>query len=273
MGEIRTDRLMLRAFAPDDVDVYRAYRTDPEVMQWMTTAVAPSRDELLARIDAMAERGGPAEGAWFSWAIDIDGRIAGDASCVIRPGGGIAEIGYVLRPEFRGHGYASEAAGAVADHLIAEHGSRRIEASLAPDNIASMRVLEAIGMQFEVLAREAFCVDGVWEDDLRYAMTAADRAAWVGRNRALPEHVELVEIEPDDAYLWGRLQTHHSEQRFVSPMASTWRDALFPETFEDVVAVPWMRGVLADGERAAFVMISETRAAGAYDSAAMNSQP
>lgn len=258
MAEIRTERLVLRMFTRDDLDAYAAYRTDPEVMQWMTSAVAPPREELLARIDAMAEQGGPGEADWFSFAIDVDGELAGDASCVIRPGGGIAEIGYVLRPAHRGRGYATEAAGALVDHLVAEHGIHRIEASLAPDNVASMRVLEAIGMTFEVLARDAFCFDGVWEDDLRYAMTAADRAAWLARPRHAPATVELVEIEPHEAYLWGRLQTHYSEQRFVSTMPLTWRDALFPESFEDVVAIPWMRGVLADGERAAFVMISET---------------
>lgn len=258
MGDVRTDRLLLRTFERDDLDAYVAYRHDPEVMQWMTSRTAPERDQLLARIDAMAALGAPAEGAWFNYAIEIGGELAGDVGCIIRPGGGIAEIGYVLGSGFRGRGYASEAAAALADHLIAEHGIHRIEASLAPDNVASMRVLEAIGMTFELLARDAFCVDGVWEDDLRYAMTAADRAAWLARPRHAPATVELVEITPDEAYRWGRLQTHHSEQRFVATMPQTWRDALFPETFEDVVAVPWMRGVLADGEPAAFVMLSET---------------
>lgn len=258
MGEIRTGRLVLRTFTRDEADAYAAYRTDPEVMRWMTSAVAPTCDDVVARIDAMAEQGGPAESGWFAYAIEAGGELTGDVTCIIRPGGGIAEIGYVLRPEFRGRGYAAEAAGALVDHLIAEHGIHRIEASLAPDNVASMRVLESIGMTFEVLARDAFCVDGVWEDDLRYAMTAADRAAWAGRMHTRAERVELVEIAPDEAYRWDRLQTHYSEQRFVATMPMTWRDALFPESFEDVTAVPWMRGVLVDGEPAAFVMLSET---------------
>jgi RimJ/RimL family protein N-acetyltransferase len=258
MGEIRTERLVLRPFTPGDVDAYMAYRCDPDVMRWLTSMVPPTRGALLARVDAMATHGGPAEGSWFSYAIDIDGQLAGDVSCCIRAGGGVAEIGYVLRPECRGSGYASEAAGALVDHLAAEHGIHRFEASLAPDNVASMRVLESIGMTFEVLAREAFCVDGAWEDDLRYAMTAVDRRRWLDRPRLAPAIVELVEIDPEDAYLWGRLQTHHSEQRFVATMPLTWRDALFPESFEDVLAVPWMRGVLADGERAGFVMLSLT---------------
>lgn len=258
MAVIRTPRIALRPFVVADVDAYRAYRTDPEVCAWLTSATPPTREQTVAAIERLSRLGGPTVGEDYRYAIDVDGTLVGDVFIAIRSGGGVAEIGYVLHPAHRGYGYATEAAAAVVDHVIGHHGIHRIEASLAPDNIVSMRVLESIGMTFEVLARLAFDYDGVWEDDLRYAMTAEERQSWRDRRRTPPEQVELVEITPDDAYLWGRLRTHHSEQRFVSPMAVTWRDALFPETFEDVVAIPWMRGVLADGERAAFVMTSAT---------------
>jgi RimJ/RimL family protein N-acetyltransferase len=258
MPDIRTARLRLRAMTLDDIDAYHAYRTDPDVCAWLTTATPPTRQQTVASVERLIQIGGPTAGDDYRYLIDVDGVLVGDVSIGIRTGGGVAEIGYVLHPDHRGHGYATEAAAAVVDHVIEHHDVHRIEASLGPDNVASMRVLESIGMTFEVLARLAFDLDGVWEDDLRYAMTADERRAWRDRDRADPEHVELVEIAPDEAYLWGRLQTHYSEQRFVSTMPLTWRDALFPESFEDVVAVPWMRGVLADGERAAFVMTSAT---------------
>ena len=57
---------------------------------------------------------------------------------------------------------------------------------------------------------------------------------------------------------WAALATHYSEQRFVDPMPITFMEALFPEEFEGVAAVPWMRGVVADGDPVAFVMTSET---------------
>jgi RimJ/RimL family protein N-acetyltransferase len=258
MPEIRTARLRLRDMTLDDVDAYRAYRTDPDVCASLTTATPPTREHTIASIEHMLRLGGPTVGEDYRYLIEADGALVGDVSIGIRAGGGVAEIGYVLHPDHRGHGYATDAAAAVVDHVIEHHGIHRIEASLAPDNVPSMRVLESIGMTFEVLARLAFDFDGVWEDDLRYAMTADERRAWRDRERGAPELVELVEITPDDAYLWGRLQTHYSEQRFVATMPVTWRDALFPEVFEDVAGVPWMRGVTADGDRAAFVMTSAT---------------
>lgn len=255
---IRTERLVLRAFRPDDLDAYLAYQSEPETRRWLGSLVPPARDDTAALFARLADLDGPVAGEWCPLAIERGGELLGDVGCELRPGGGVAEIGYALRPDARGHGYAAEAAGALADHLIAEHGVQRIEAHLAVDNVASMHVLEAIGLTYEAVARGAYDFDGAWVDSLGYAMTAADRAAWVQRPRHRPAQVELVPITPDDSYLWGRLRTHHSQERLVATMALSWRDALFPETFEGVVAVPWLRGVLADGERTAFVMVSET---------------
>jgi diamine N-acetyltransferase len=197
---------------------------------------------------------------WFQFAITLpeDGAMVGDVGVGIKPGGGVAEIGYVLRPEFRGLGYASEAAGALVDHLIEQHSIHRIEAVLSVLNPASMRVLESIGMQFESITRLSCCVDGVWEDDLHYAMLADDRRAWVGRDRSRVGAVELVEIDDGNVRGFGALATHHSQRRFVAPMAMTFQDALFPETVDGVMCVPWMRGLTADGVPAGFMMCSTT---------------
>ena len=206
----------------------------------------------------MVAAGGLIAGEFCGLAVEFDGETVGDVGAEIRKNGGIAEIGYSLRPEFRGRGFAGEAAGGLVDALIAHHGVHRIEASLAPDNVASMRVLESIGMKFEVLARDAFNFDGEWEDDLRYAMTAGDRQAWIDRPRHVAGRRRTGRDRTRRRLPVGRLATHYSQQRFVATMPMTWRDALFPETFEDVVAIPWMRGILADGERTGFVMLSLT---------------
>ena len=254
---VGTDRLVIRKMVHDDVDTYVAYASDfDNTLQWLGSRVPPTAEKVHADVDQEQADEWPGEGTSWRLAVELDGDLIGNLFVDIRCGGGIAEVGYVLRPEFRGKGYAGEATGAIVDELIAEHGIHRIEASLSPKNVASMRVLESIGMTFEVLARDAFNLDGVWEDDLRYAMTAGDRAAWVGRDRSPVSEVELVEITPDDAYLWARLSTHHSQESLVAPMRVTWLDALFPEVVEGVQMVPWMRGVMAGGERVGFVMAS-----------------
>jgi RimJ/RimL family protein N-acetyltransferase len=257
MPILHTPRLTIRVAREADAAVMTAYRSDPEIAKYQDWDMPYDAQRGLARLGELADVDDIVEGSWVSFAIELDGAVIGDVVACVRDGRGIAEIGFTLAPSHHGHGYAIEAAAAMVDHLLEHHGVHRIEASLDPENVASMRVLEAIGMRDEGIARSAYLVRGEWVDDLRFAMTADDRAKWLARPRTSPTTLELVEITPDDAYLWGRLRTHRSQERFVSPMALSFRDALFPEIIDGAPVVPWMRGVLADGERVAFVMLAE----------------
>jgi RimJ/RimL family protein N-acetyltransferase len=256
MTPIRSERLVLRLMTHADVDTYVAYRSEPATLEFMDTRVPPTADRVHAQVDATAALGGFVEDHWIRLAVTLtdDDEMIGDVGGAIKAGGGVVDIGYVFRPEFRGRGHASEAVAALVDHLIEHHSIHRIEAVLSKLNTASMRVLESVGMRFESITTLSCCLDGVWEDDLHYAMTADDRRAWVGRNRLTPEGVELVEVHSDNADDFARLKTHYSQEEFVAPMLRTYRDALFPESVDGVVTVPWMRGVLADGVPAGFLM-------------------
>jgi RimJ/RimL family protein N-acetyltransferase len=251
-----TDRLLIRMMRRSDAGALAEYRDLPEVAAMQLWDLPYTEATAVLMLAGQDHLDGPTPGEWVQLAIEHDGAVVGDLACHVRAGGGVAEIGYTLHPRAQGRGFASEAAAALVDELIAHHGIHRIIAELDPQNVASMRVLEAIGMTFESLTEASFLWRGVWVDNLHYAMTAADRAAWVARPRARPERVELVEITAEDAHVWGRLRTHHSQERFVSPMAKTFRDALFPEAIDGEPLQPWMRGVLADGEPAAFLMLS-----------------
>jgi RimJ/RimL family protein N-acetyltransferase len=59
------------------------------------------------------------------------------------------DVGYAFLPEFRGQGYAYEAASAVLDHGHRVFGLKRILAIVSPDNAGSIRVLEKAGMKLE----------------------------------------------------------------------------------------------------------------------------
>ena len=265
----------------DDAPVVAAYRDDPAISVFQDWDIPYTLERAVDRLNAQAALHGPTPGEWVNLAMVLrdptdagpvggpagatgDGEAPepfdtpiGDLACHIDETGAVAEIGYTLRTRYQGRGYASEGANALVDHLLAPTGIHRLEGSLDKDNVASMRVLEAVGMTFESLTRQSYPMRGGWEDDLRYAMLRDDRAAWLSRPTTPPASLELVEITPDDAYLWGRLRTHHSQERFVSPMALSFRDALFPEVVDGAPVVPWMRGVLADGERVAFAMLAE----------------
>ena len=59
------------------------------------------------------------------------------------------DIGFALLARFRGQGYAREAARAVMDHALGTLGLPRVVAITSPDNTASQRILEGLGLHFE----------------------------------------------------------------------------------------------------------------------------
>lgn len=253
---LHTARLRIRTMRADDAAALAEYRNLPETaaMQlWDLPYTVEQAHELLAGQRLLD---GPTEGEWVQLAVEHDGRVVGDVTCIIRPGGGVAEIGYTFHPAWQGRGLATEATAELVRHLVEDRRVHRIEAELDPANVASVRVLERIGLVFSHLSERVFLWRGEWVDNLYYAMTDTQWRAWVDRPRTEPADVQLVPITPDDAHLWGRLRTHRSQEQFVSPMANSFRDALFPEVIDGVPVVPWLRGVLADGERVAFVMLA-----------------
>ena len=61
------------------------------------------------------------------------------------------DLGYALLPQYRGHGYAREAAAACLAYGFEVLRLPRIVAITSQDNDASGRVLESIGLRFERL--------------------------------------------------------------------------------------------------------------------------
>jgi RimJ/RimL family protein N-acetyltransferase len=59
------------------------------------------------------------------------------------------DIGFALLPDYRGKGFAAEAAHAVIAHARADLGLRRLTAIVSPENVASIGLLEKLGMSFE----------------------------------------------------------------------------------------------------------------------------
>jgi ribosomal-protein-alanine N-acetyltransferase len=62
-------------------------------------------------------------------------------------GSGTVEVGYSIIPAYRGQGFASEATRALIDRALSRPGIRRIVAACLDDNLASLKVLEKLGMR------------------------------------------------------------------------------------------------------------------------------
>jgi [ribosomal protein S5]-alanine N-acetyltransferase len=60
---------------------------------------------------------------------------------------GSVEFGYTIFPDYRGKGYASEAAGALMDWATREHTVTRFVVSISPTNEPSLRIAEKFGFR------------------------------------------------------------------------------------------------------------------------------
>jgi RimJ/RimL family protein N-acetyltransferase len=253
---IRTERLLLRVMRPGDAATLAAYRDDPDVaryQEWSLPFTLADAERLLAgqaHLDDLDPEG------WTQVAIEHDGEVIGDLGVCLESSQRRATLGYTLAPSAQHRGFAVEAAGAMIDAVFARTDTWRIVATTDDANAASMRVIEPLGFRFEGIARQAALVRGKWVDDVRFALTRDDRAAWVSRVRTRPERVELVELVHETARPYAELRTHRFQEEFVAPMSDTFRHALLPEEVDGARALPWFRGIAADGDPVGFVMLA-----------------
>jgi ribosomal-protein-alanine N-acetyltransferase len=93
-----------------------------------------------------------------------------------------ADMGYCLRKDTWGLGYATEAAAAILEFGFDVLGSHRIFATCDTENRASARVLEKLGMRREAHFREDTRIHGRWRDSYLYAVLEQEwRACREGR--------------------------------------------------------------------------------------------
>ncbi len=75
-----------------------------------------------------------------------------------------------MRRSVWGLGYATEATRLIVAFGFRELGLHRIEATCAPENLGSVRVLEKIGMRREGQLKQHLLAHGAWRDSLVYGV-------------------------------------------------------------------------------------------------------
>lgn len=175
----RTERLTLRPLRDDDIDVILAYRNDPAVARYQDWDLPVTRERVEQNVVNYRGWTDFVPGEPRQVGVDLDGELIGDLYVGVDEHGGVAEIGFTLRTENQGKGYAFEAAAAVVEDLVERLGCHRIVGQLSPENTRSARLLEKLGMHVESLAPKSFWCRGAWDDNLTYAMSDADWRAHV----------------------------------------------------------------------------------------------
>ena len=147
--ELRTARLRLRQPRLEDVDAYLAIESDPEYA-FYGARLSIDREGMqrgLARIIAAPWHQHP------EFAIVFEGQVVGRVVLTVDREHATAVLGYGVARSCWGLGIASEAARAVVDYSFEAFGLAKVWARVDPRNVASVRVLEKLGMQREGLLR------------------------------------------------------------------------------------------------------------------------
>jgi ribosomal-protein-alanine N-acetyltransferase len=172
--ELRTERLILRDYRSGDFDAVHAFASDPQVatfVDWGPNAPEDTRAFLGACVadQAVSPR------TTYTLAVTEPGGPPFGSVGLETHGAHHADMGYVIRPERWGHGFASEAAAAILRFGFGPLGLHRIQSTCRPENLASVRVLEKIGMIREGYLHDHLLIRGQWHDSLLYASIVPTR--------------------------------------------------------------------------------------------------
>jgi RimJ/RimL family protein N-acetyltransferase len=174
---LETDRLILRRFTDDDVDVLVELDSDPAVMHFITGGLPTSREEVVTEV-LPAFLGyydrSPGYGFWAA----IDKETAEFLGWFhFRPGPGHPtdepELGYRLKRSAWGRGLAAEGSVALIAKGFADLGVRRVVAETVVVHTSSRRVMEKAGMQLVRTFHQdwPYRIPGDEQGDVEYAIT------------------------------------------------------------------------------------------------------
>ena len=162
MTQFETARLIIRPYTLDDLDDHFAViASDPDVMQFLPGGEPRTYEQSQRSVAYMAEQWDTQDyGFWALFLKDGGDFIGYTGLMTIPPDHQYVEIAYAIGKDYWGQGYTTEAGRATLTYGFDVCGFEQILALAVPDNIASQRVMEKIGMIYDGLTTAFY--DG-WE--------------------------------------------------------------------------------------------------------------
>lgn len=189
VSDIRTERLVLREFEPEDWGAVHTYASDPKAVEYMPFGPNQVGETKTFVRERLEEQEAVDRDRYILAVVRAENRRLIGSVGLGLAGTESASLGYILGRPFWGRGYGTEAARAMLDFGFGTLGLRRVTAAPDQRNIASARVLEKIGMRREGAHRESVWIQGAWRDVYAYAI--------------LDWEWELARVGPHDACARG----------------------------------------------------------------------
>ncbi|GAA2810510.1 GNAT family protein [Kitasatospora paracochleata] len=168
-------RLTLREYrhTPEEVEALHAVFGDPVAARYLPFEPRDA-DECADQIAYYLEEAEREPRTYYRLAVvrttdGEDGTPIGQAAFT-RDGETAAFVGYALRRDVWGRGYAGEITALLCEFGFGKLGLHRLEARIDPDNTASARVVTRAGFELEGRIRHELQVGGEWRDSLQYSL-------------------------------------------------------------------------------------------------------
>jgi RimJ/RimL family protein N-acetyltransferase len=147
--QLETERLILRSFREEDVDVMAQLFANPEFMRF-SLGVFTERKKTVDFIEKVMSWDRASMPSQFAVVPRAENAVIGYCGFHHHPEvPGEVEIGYRLHPDYWNRGFITEAARAVRDHAFADLKLPRVISLIHPENIPSRRVAEKNGMTIQ----------------------------------------------------------------------------------------------------------------------------
>lgn len=155
-GELlfETTRLVCRKWRASDVDALFEVYSDPEGARWVDDGTPITRDECEAWLEVTARNYRQRGYGMFALDDRASARTIGFCGLVHPGGQEEAEVKYALLRAEWGQGLASEIVPALVTYGVNQHALTRVIATVAPENLASQRVLRKADFTFVAERRD-----------------------------------------------------------------------------------------------------------------------
>ena len=149
---LETARLLLRPMNDGDADAIFALRSDAEIMRFIRQPQT-HRADVNGWINLISSRWTTEKIGLCAVLDKVSNRTIGWCGLWRLAETGETEIGYAIATEFQKKGLASESAARCLEYGFNELNLEKIVAVARPENVASCRVMEKIGMTYDGIGR------------------------------------------------------------------------------------------------------------------------
>ena len=175
--ELQTERLILKELSLADLNEVHLLHSFQEIDEFNTLGIPETIQTTYILLKEWLEQQKAIPRISYTFSIELVQKnqfIGLIALNLGKPNFKIAEVWYKLHPAYWRQGYAKEALAKLIKFAFLDLRLHRIEAGCAVENVASIKVLENVGMTREGRKRKVLPIRGNWIDNYFYAILETD---------------------------------------------------------------------------------------------------